>query len=201
MRKTDLKKHIILLLFTVSIILLCSCSSNEGDDTHFIHAMGFQKEGQEYIIFSVCEKFEKDKSDYFLIEQRGKSIEEALDKIQKEYEGCYFATIKYYFIPSEFDESFIANIAKEICDSNILPSKNSICLVSNTSVKDFMGQIKSSNDTKKIKKELHGKSTNTIKFFSQYTSDKVFKATFLSSHDNGTTTAKEKVILSDNKGE
>ena len=189
-----MKKLIILLLVTVSTILFCSCSSNEASDTYFIHAMGFKKENDEYTLFSVCEKFEKDNSEYFLINHRGKDIEGTLDKMRKEYKDCYFATIKYYFISSETDKSLISAMAKEICDSNHLPSKNIICMISGNSIEDFMGQIKNSDDTKKIQKALDGKSINTVNFFSHYTSGKNLKTTVLSQQEDGTLTAKETTI-------
>lgn len=191
MRKIDLKKHIIFLAATVLTFLFCSCSSKEENDTYFIHALGFDKENGEYILISVCEKQEKDQKEYFTIKQSGKSIAEALDKTRDEYKDCYFATAGFYFISSECDEALINEAAKEICDSNILPSKSDIYLISGQSVEAFMNQIKSRDDTKSIRKEAGGNSVNAVSFFAKYTSGIGFNATTLSFDKEGKISSKE----------
>lgn len=200
MRKTDLKKHIFLFLVTVSTIFLCSCSSHQASDTYFIHAIGFDKQNDEYILLSLCEKYEKDNKEYFLIRQSGNDIKQALDNTQNQYKDCYFATAEYYFISSECDYTLIYDIADEICDSNTLPSKSDICMISGQSVESFMTHIKNSDDMKKIKKELEGKAINTVNFFSHYTSGKDLKISVLSIQNDGTITAPKKVISSYGKG-
>ena len=196
-----MKKYIILTLTTFISIILCSCTFDISTDTYFIHAIGFDKENDEYVLLSVCEKFEKDNEDYFLIRQKGKDIEEAIGKTCDEYKNCYFATVKYYFIPSECDDTLIKDMAKEVCDSNNFPSKSHICMVSGQSTEGFMSQIKNGDDIKIIQKALDGKTVNTVKFLSHYTSGKASVISVLSLDGDGQIKARKKTISHHGKGE
>lgn len=176
-----MKKIIIQLLIITTVLILCSCSDKNTNETYFIHAVGFEysKDNNKYTVNAVCETLKQGSTDYFLISADDKSPEKAVNKLMKKYRDCYFATAKLYVISNQTDEKAILAISKEICDSNILPSKSSVIGTTDKPQKDFLKVIKNNDDLSRIMSITEKEETNCISLFSRITSGQtVILATF-----------------------
>jgi len=167
-----LKKTIITLISSFLLCIFFAGCSTSNNETYFVHGIGFDKENDEYIIYAILEKAGNGKDNYFTATQKGKSIENAAKSITHKYNDCYFATSEFYFIKENASDELISDIAKEICDSNIYPSKSKIACIVDYDFEKLLSSVKSENDIKKIAKLTENSQTNAVRFFSMFTSDK-----------------------------
>ncbi len=167
-----MKKTIITLISSFSIcIILAGCSTSDNE-TYFVHGIGFDKENDEYIIYAILEMAGNNKDGYFTISEKAKNIENATKAITDKYNDCYFATSEFYFIKENASDELISKIAKEICDSNIYPSKSKVIAVSDYDLKEFMESVNDEDDIRKISKLTVKSQANAVRFFSMFTSNK-----------------------------
>ena len=188
-----MKKMLIISFLIISSILISSCTAHNYKETYFVHAVGFEKSDDEYKIHAVCEKLEDQEKNYFVVTKSGNTINQATKELIREYSDCYFATAEIYIIPNENKQSLIPHLAKEICDSNVYPSKSFI-ISTDENIKYFLSRVKSEEDLKKIGKLTRNNKTNAIKYFSLFLAEKTIEIPSLEFNKSGTM-----AITKDNK--
>lgn len=164
-------KKALTILILLLIPIFCSCTNKEKE-TFFVHAIGFEGSDDGVKITAVLENLSKNKKDFFTAESSGSSINKAAEKLSEKYRDCYFATCDLYFLDFNAKSSTVETIAKDICDSNIFPTTNTILCIKDTSLKGFLDEIKSGEDTKQIKEKVSKNKVNTAAFFAHFYSGK-----------------------------
>jgi hypothetical protein len=164
-----MKKAYFLFVVLLTATIFSSCAKKQAD-TYFIHAISFEEKDGIYTIHALSEKHSDENEKYRVISQSGSSPEQAAGKLGDKYKDCYFATSETYFFDSDV-LPFITTIAKQICTSNIYPSKSNIVYVEGNS-KELMEKISDEHALKKVLKLCEGNRTNAVKFFSHHLSGK-----------------------------
>ena len=155
-----------------SIIFFSSCSTSQSNSTYFIHAVGFETKDEEYKIYALCEESGKENETFFTISENGNTIESATKKLMNQYQDCYFATANKYFILENADRILLEHLSKEICSSNIYPSKSNIYCIQGNSIEIFFKDIKDMKKLDKIFANHNVKMVNSVAFFSKIMSGK-----------------------------
>lgn len=188
-----MKKIIILLLLP---LLLSSCAS-KSFDTFFIHAALLESSQNGAKISVICEKSAAKDKEFLVLSQEGKTIEDATKALMQKNRECYFATCKVVMIKSREQESFLSQMAKELCDSNIFPTKSDIIAIENES---FLSNVKNHDSIKQIS-ELNKKDrTNTVSFFARFMSGKKLKLAKFQESSDGKIQLKESVVYNTKGG-
>lgn len=122
-----MKKIIVVFLFCLTLAF-SSCAENHSKDVYFVHAVAFTcDEAENFNIIAAMEKQSSEEEKYFVDEQSGSNIEDAVNKFKKKYNEIYFAANEVYIVPKLTDALFLKELISVLENSDLPLSSEIIC--------------------------------------------------------------------------